>query len=268
MNADIMRLKNEINQLRKKNNSIYSNRNYPKHIVFIGQSYNQKSFRKHSPNQSNNSPNTYPYKNTSSKSSTNKFLIKLPFKQGMFSYKNNVSTTLNNNNVNNNNNSNYNYNKTNSSFLAPGLKFNINNDGNDLNNINNNSTKLIINNVSQSKFSSSSLDLNKYKIPFNSSSNLQTKRSGNAYVVNNINNNNIHSMENYNKNNKPINMNNHNNSLEMFHISPILNKKQNPQMSSSFLLGIDEYKLNNSPIKKIIVIILIMKKWKCHLRKI
>ena len=244
-----MRLKNEINQLRKKNNNVYANRNIPKQIVYIGQSYNQKSFRKPSPNQYNNSLNTYPYKNTSNKNNNNKVFIKLPFKQGMFSYKNSVSITTNNNNNNNYNNSDYNYNKNNNnSLLAPGLKLNINNDVNDSNNLNNNSNKFIGNNRTQSRFSSSSLDLNKYKIPFNSNSNVQSKRGNNAYVINNINNN-IHSVENYNKNNKKLNINN-NNSLEMCHISPIPQKKQKPQMSSMSLLGIDDCKSNNSPIKK------------------
>lgn len=292
MNSQIKMLQQEIDKLRKQNLEKQKLIKYvPLNIIsnnlYINNSLNNKtplkiksnknsrynSFKKNN-NNSSNSSLILNYKNKKNKS-----YGKLPFKKGMFSYKNSLMNSTPNNmykNINNlsSNRMNYKYNNNNS-LLSANLKLNLDNDDND----NNLSQNIIIHGRISS---SSSFDLNKYKItdknlinhlrPKNmtcsnysnrnsnknvglyNNSNILNKKTftskHNNIIINNFNNNNINNNLknnlNNNMNNSKINNNKlSQNSLEMFKISPIIPKLvNNKENNSPSLLIIDDYKDN------------------------
>jgi len=292
MNSQIKMLQQEIDKLRKQNLEKQKLIKYvPLNIIsnnlYINNSLNNKtplkiksnknsrynSFKKNN-NNSSNSSLILNYKNKKNKS-----YGKLPFKKGMFSYKNSLMNSTPNNmykNINNlsSNRMNYKYNNNNS-LLSANLKLNLDNDDND----NNLSQNIIIHGRISS---SSSFDLNKYKItdknlinhlrPKNmtcsnysnrnsnknvglyNNSNILNKKTftskHNNIIINNFNNNNINNNlknnVNNNMNNSKINNNKlSQNSLEMFKISPIIPKLvNNKENNSPSLLIIDDYKDN------------------------
>ena len=287
MNSEIIRLQYEINQLRKQNlekqkqinfiplniisNNLYidnsPNNRIPKKIN-INKNARYNSFI--NKNKNININNSFLSINYGEKK--NKSYGKLPFKKGMFSYKNSIigSTPNNayrifNNNTSSNKRIAYKYNNNNS-LLSANLNLNIDNDEND-------------NNISQNIYihgkipSSSSFDLNKYKIDdrninnFNnlnkSTKNLNisniSQKNSDKKVNNNSNNASIfltknNKNNNSKKNNNIIinNMNNNKNKfnqysidLEKMNISPIIPKLINPnEKNSSSLLANDDYKYN------------------------
>ena len=292
MNSQIKMLQQEIDKLRKQNLEKQKLIKYvPLNIIsnnlYINNSLNNKtplkiksnknsrynSFKKNN-NNSSNSSLILNYKNKKNKS-----YGKLPFKKGMFSYKNSLMNSTPNNmykNINNlsSNRMNYKYNNNNS-LLSANLKLNLDNDDND----NNLSQNIIIHGRISS---SSSFDLNKYKItdknlinhlrPKNmtcsnysnrnsnknvglyNNSNILNKKTftskHNNIIINNFNNNNLNNNlknnVNNNMNNSKINNNKlSQNSLEMFKISPIIPKLvNNKENNSPSLLIIDDYKDN------------------------
>ena len=161
MNSEIKRLQNEIKKLRKQNLEKQKQIKYiPLNIIsnnlYINDSSNNKSLSK---NNSNKNYLINKSKNLNSSSSAfnnngrkNKSFVKLPFKKGMFSYKNSsiYSTPINyqNNNKGRNNNS----------LLQANLKLNLDSEDYYPNNLSQN-----ISNYGRIA-PSSSLDLNKYKI--------------------------------------------------------------------------------------------------------
>ena len=278
MNIEIKRLQNEIQRLRKQNlekikqikyiplniisNNLYINNNSHNHNKKQINTYNP--FIKKSQNLNNSSLSL----NLKKK---NKSYNKLPFKQGMFSYKNSLIGSSPNNNYKNNNNYNNNslnrinikYNN-NSSLLSANLKLNLDNDEADNNN------NISQSNIIQGRFpSSSSFDLNKYKISNKTIVNLNLKKpnksnknfirsiiSKSPFKIVNSDNNNIQHKKTYNSkiNNKLFNNVNNNinnkqiirNSMDISKISPIFPKKIPIKgQSSPPLLVIDDYKNNN-----------------------
>ena len=284
MNSEIKRLQYEINQLRKQNLEKQRQIKYiPLNIIsnnlYINNSINNKSPIKAKYNN-NSRYNSFINKkgniNNSSlslnfKNKKNNSYAKLPFKKGMFSYKNSLVTSTPNNNYKNifnqnkQNKINYKYNN-NTSLLSANLKLNLENDDNDNNN----------NNISQNIIlhgrypSSSSFDLSKYKISDNSLINLNKSnkklitpnisqknsyKNVSSFANNNNINNNIFQKKNYyNKNNNNnIIINNisskkvNQNSMDNVRISPIIPKKNNnnEQISPSLLI-IEDYKENTN----------------------
>ena len=290
MNSEIKRLQQEINKLRKQNLEKQRQVKYiPLNIIsnnlYINNPMNNKSQiqKKYNNNSRYNSfINKKGNINKSSlslnfKNKKNNSYGKLPFKKGMFSYKNSLITSTPNNNYKNINNYNmsnkinykYNIYNNNTSLLSANLKLNLDNDDND-NNISQNQNIILHGRVP----SSSSLDLSKYKISDNSliSHNKSNKKlispnisQKNSYKnvssftnnnINNINNSSIFQKKNYynkNNNNNIIinnisnNKINQNNSMDNVRISPIIPKKinSNEQVSPPLLI-IDDYKENNN----------------------
>ena len=273
MNSEIKRLENEINQLRKQNlekqkqvkfiplniisNNLYINdslsNKIPKRNINNKARYNSFINKNKKENvKRNNTPLIKNYKKK-----TNKSYIKLPFKKGMFSYKNSIISSNPNNTykIFNNNSSNkisYKFNNNNS-LLSANLKLNIDNDEYD-----NNSSQII---YAHGKIpSSSSFDLNKYKIfdknmntnNLNKSlKNLTTlsnnsKKSMNKNIISSNNNTNVfinkNSNNSINKNTIKIQ-----NSIDQIKISPIISKlTYNKQHNSLPLLIVDDIKDNNN----------------------
>ena len=287
MNSEIIKLQQEINKLRKQNLEKQKQIKYiPLNIIsnnlYINNSMNNKSLSKNNSNK-NSIYNSFINKkknpnNTSSsfnyKAKKNKSYGKLPFKKGMFSYKNSLmnSTPMNykNNNISYNR---FNYKgSNNNSLLSANLKLNLENDDN----FNNNNLSP---HIDGRMASSSSLNLNKYKITDKSISNLLNsnrnikvsapniqsndpiRKVQTNYFINNIfqkriNANNSNSLINY-KNNMEYKKSvpRHHNSMEMLKISPIIPKMLNKEQNSQSILGIDDYKdssnlLSNKHSKK------------------
>ncbi len=287
MNAEIKRLQYEIKKLRKQNLERQKQIRYiPLNIIsnnlYINNSLNNAIPVKNKANKNSRYNSFIKKRNYLSNSSStlyknnkkNKSYGKFPFKQGMFSYKNSLMNSAPNNNYKNFNNipSNRISNKynNNNSLLSTNLKLNIDNDDND-NNISQN-------NIIHGRFSStSSLDLNKYKITekimnknkaknisygnlshrsyknynnngnllnnsnvFNNNNGKKNSNNSNFSINNNINNN---IQSNNNINNNKINQN----SFETTKISPIIPKvMSNKENNSPSLLLIDDYKDNNN----------------------
>lgn len=272
MNSEIKRLQYEINQLRKQNLEKQRQINYiPLNIIsnnlYINNSLSNKPpvRNKYSNNSSynsfinkngnmNNSSLSLNYKNRKKNNSYGK----LPLKKGMFSYKSSLITSTPNNAYPNNNFSNkinFKYNNNNS-LLSANLKLNLDND--EPENTNNISQNLISHNRIPS---SSSFDLNKYKITERSI--IKNKRSNkNLNVINtkktqiikvSKNNNDIIKTKTYNKKNNiffsNLNPNKYNNinSMDNIKISPIIPKiVTNKEQNSPSLLNIDDFKENNN----------------------
>lgn len=280
MNYEILRLQNQKNQLKRKKttkNNIYqycfendySNLNSNKKVP-----YKERYILRN--NEYSNNRSIVGSLDISSlhKEKSNKHFAKLPFKQGIFSYKNssnffssrnNTSLLNQKNNKPNNNNSNYN---PNNSLLSPNLKLNYANDEQSLNNTNilsydNNQKLLSNNNYSSRILSSSSVDLNKYKKTsknnINSSSNSQKNlilSYSNGILNKNNYNNNIYGNFSIKKiGSNKINGNNYldpsnQNSIDMNRISPMINNvKCTNEVYSISLLNIDDSK-ESSPIIK------------------
>ena len=285
MNSEIKRLEYKKNKLRKQNlekqkqllsNNLYINNSLSNKIPLKIKSNKNSRYNSliKNNNNSSNSSLILNYKNKKNKS-----YAKLPFKKGMFSYKNNLMNSTPNNmykNINNISANRINYkNNNNNSLLSANLKLNLDNDDND----NNISQNIIIHGRISS---SSSFDLNKYKIidknlinhlrPKNmtysnysnrnshknvgiyNNSNILNKKTftskHNNIIINTFNNNNINNNLNNNLNNNMNNSKINNNklsqnSLEMFKISPIIPKLvNNKENNSPSLLIIDDYKDN------------------------
>ena len=272
MNSEIKRLQYEIKQLRMQNLKKQKQIKYiPLNIIsnnlYINNSMNNKSLSK------NNSNKNYRYnsfinkkKNLNSSSSSfnynakhNKSYGKLPFRKGMFSYKNSLmnSTPMNYKNSNISYNK-FNYKGNNNSLLSANLKLNLENDDNYNNS---NLSPHIINHGRMA--SSSSFDLNKYKITDKNISSLLNSNKNIKLTIPNIQADDpirkVHT--NYYINNifhKRINANNSNsltnnrkilerkksvpNSMEMLKISPIIPKMLNKEQNSQSILVIDDYK--------------------------
>ena len=289
MNSEIIKLQQEINKLRKQNLEKQKQIKYiPLNIIsnnlYINNSTNNKSLSKNNSNK-NSRYNSFinKKKNPNDTSSSfnynakkNKSYGKLPFKKGMFSYKNSLMTSTPMNYQNNNISYNrFNYKgSNNNSLLSANLKLNLENDDNFNNN---NLSPHIVNHGRVA--SSSSLDLNKYKITDKNISNLlnsNRKRKVSApniqsndsirkvhtnYFINNIfqkkiNVNNRKSLIN-NKNNleRKKSVPSYHNSMEMLKISPIIPKMSNKEQNSQSVLGLDDYKdsshlLSNKHSKK------------------
>ena len=267
MNSEIQRLQNEIKKLRKQNLEKQKQIKYiPLNIIsnnlYINNSLNNKSLSKNNSNKNYFINKTKDLNNSSSSFNNNgrknKLNVKLPFRKGMFSYKNSLmySTPINykNNNELYNNKGRYN-----NSLLQANLKLNLDNDDYYPNNLNQN-----INNHG-GMASSSSFDLNKYKITDkNREDLLNSHRNINASTPKMDNINNIRKVKtNYNINNffhkKNINnksgliINTNNleykktptllhNSVKIRKIPSIIPKLINKEQNSSSLFSIDNYK--------------------------
>ena len=276
MNSEIKRLQYEIKKLRKQNFEKQKQIKYiPLNIIsnnlYIDNSMNNKSLSKNNSNKNyrlNSFINKKKRLNSISSSfnyntKNNKSYGKLPFRKGMFSYKN---TLMNSTPISYKNN-NISYKRFNSkgsnnnSLLSANLKLNLENDDN-YNNSNLNPH--IINHGKMA--SSSSFDLNKYKITdknisnlLNSNRNKKTSTTNiqaddpirkvqTSYYINNI----FHKRINANNSNSLINNKNyfvrkksvpsHHNSMEMLKISPIISKMLNKEQNSQSILIIDDYK--------------------------
>ena len=254
MNSKIKRLEYEINQLRKQNLEKQRQIKYIPLNIISNNLYINNSLSNKPPIRSKNSNNSRhsPFLNKSDNMNNSSLSLnyktkkkdlsydKLPFKKGMFSYKNSlIASSANDNykNISNNNFSNiinYNYkNNNNVSLLSANLKLNIDNDQPE--NKNNLSQNINMHN----RFpSSSSFDLNKYKISEKSIINknksskniIYSTRKNSDKNKNTINNSNIIQKKNYNNKNKNIvfnnvnNIKNNQNSMEGIKISPIIPK--------------------------------------------
>ena len=278
MNSEIKRLQYEINQLRKQNldkqkqikfiplniisNNLYINNSLNSKIPIkrnINNKIRYNSFinkNKKENEKRNNTPLTMNYKNK-----TNKSYVKLPFKKGMFSYKNSLISSNPNNTykIFNNNSSkriSYKFNNNNS-LLSANLKLNIDNDENDNNN---NSQNTFVHGKIPS---SSSFDLNKYKITekIMNTNNLNKSLKNISTLSNNsIKNSNKNMISLYNNTSMFINKNSNNiinkntlnnkiiqNSIEQIKISPISPKLINNKQNNSVpLLIVDDIKDNNN----------------------
>ena len=261
MNSEIKRLQNEIKKLRKQNLEKERQIKYiPLNIIsnnlYINNSSKNNSNKNYLINKSKNlNSSSSAFNNNGRK---NKSFVKLPFKKGMFSYKNSsiYSTPINyqNNNKGRNNNS----------LLQANLKLNLDSEDYYPNNLSQN-----ISNYGRIA-PSSSLDLNKYKITeknrddlLNSHRNIKSSAPHMDDFNNNIRkvktnyniNNFFHKKNINNKSGLIINTNNleykkptiHHNSVKMLKspsIIPklIINKEQN----SSSLFNIDDYKDNSN----------------------
>ena len=252
MNSEIKRLQNEIKKLRQQNLEKQKQIKYvPLNIISNNLYINNSSNNNKNKNLNNLSS---PFNNNFKK---NKSYVKLPFKKGMFSYKNSLmnSTPVNykNNHISYNNNS----------LLQANLKLNLENDD------------YYPNNLSQNikdghMASSSSFDLNKYKITdknivglLNSNRNIRSSTPNVDSVNNirkvktnyNINNLFLHKKNNNNKNSIVFNNNNsdykksatiHHNSVKMLKSPLIIPKLIHKEQNSSSLLNIDDYKDNSN----------------------
>ena len=243
MNSEIQRFPYISNHLYN-NNSPYER--VPSKKYTNNSRYNNNSFMKNNQNLNNSSLNFQKMKNQS--------FGKLPIKKGMFSYKNSLISSTPNNNFNNNNSSkkinkiNYKFNNNNS-LLSANLKLNLDNDD-DTNN-NNMSQNIIHGRIP----SSSSFDLNKYKITDKSL--LKLNRSQKKLSVGNIAKKSTYQKNSYYfnisqkntdfNNNLIVNNNKVNrNSVDGVTNSPIAQKKMNSkEKDSPSLLIIDDIKDNN-----------------------
>ena len=259
MNSEIKRLQNEIKELRKQNLEKQRQIKYiPFNIIsnnlYINNSSKNNSNKNYLINKSKNLNNaSSPFNNNGRK---NKPYVKLPFKKGMFSYKNSLmySTPINYQN----NNDLYNNKGRNNSLLQASLKLNLDSDDYYPNNLSQN----IINYGRIA--SSSSLDLNKYKITEKNRDDLlnyhRNLRSSTPRMddINNIRkvktnyniNNFFHKKNINNKSGLIINTNNleykkptiHHNSVKMLKSPSIIPKLINKEQNSSSLFNIDDYK--------------------------
>ena len=269
MNSEIKRLQNEIKKLRKQNLEKEKRIKYiPLNIIsnnlYINNSSNNKSLSKN-----NSSKNYFINKNKNLNNSSSSFnnngkkvklYGKLPLRKGMFSYKNSLmySTPINykNNSISYNNKG-----RNNNSLLQANLKLNLENDDYYPN--------LSQNAINHGKMaSSSSFDLNKYKITeknigdlLNSNRNINASPQ-NLDGINNIrkvktnyNINNVFYKKNNNKKGLIINTNNleykrmptiFHNSVKMRKSPSIIPKLINKDQNSSSLLNIDDYKDNSN----------------------
>ena len=269
MNSEIKRLQNEIKKLRKQNLEKEKRIKYiPLNIIsnnlYINNSSNNKSLSKN-----NSSKNYFINKNKNLNNSSSSFnnngkkvklYGKLPLRKGMFSYKNSLmySTPINykNNSISYNNKG-----RNNNSLLQANLKLNLENDD-----YYPNLSQNVINHGKMA--SSSSFDLNKYKITEkNISDLLNSNRNINASpqyfdginnirkVKTNYNINNVFYKKNNNKKGLIINTNNleykrmptiFHNSVKMRKSPSIIPKLINKDQNSSSLLNIDDYKDNSN----------------------
>ena len=256
MNSEIIRLQYEINQLRKQNlekqkqikfiplniisNNLYidnsPNHRIPKKIN-INKNARYNSFI--NKNKNININNSFLSINYGEKK--NKSYGKLPFKKGMFSYKNSIISSTPNNAYkifNNNTSSNkriaYKYNNNNS-LLSANLNLNIDNDEND-------------NNMSQNIYihgkipSSSSFDLNKYKIDDRNINNFNNlNKSFKKLNISNISQKNSDKKVNNSSNNASIFLtkNNKNNNSKNNNI--IINNMNNNKNKFNQYFGENEY---------------------------
>jgi hypothetical protein len=292
MNYEIKRLQYEINKLRKQNlekqrqiryvplniisNNLYINNSLNNGIPIKTNTNKNTKFNSllKKKNNLSNSSSTVNYKNKKNKS-----YARLPFKKGMFSYKNSLMISAPNNNYKNMNNissNRINYKYNNNSLLSANLKLNLDNDDNDNN--------LSQNNIIHGRYSSSSsFDLNKYKITEKSMNNIikgkNTSLSNLSYKNINkngnlLNNSNVYNKDNNKKHNSVINNFNNNNlinnninsniktnnninnklthnSFDNSKISPIVPKlMSNKDNTSPSLIIIDDYKENNNNSSK------------------
>ena len=281
MNSEIKRLQYEIKQLRMQNLKKQKQIKYiPLNIIsnnlYINDSSNNKSLSKNNSNKNYFINKTKDLNNSSSSFNNNgrknKLNMKLPFRKGMFSYKNSLmnSTPMNYKNSNISYNK-FNYKGNNNSLLSANLKLNLENDDNYNNS---NLSPHIINHGRMA--SSSSFDLNKYKITDKNISSLLNSNKNIKLTIPNIQADDpIRKVQtNYYINNifhKRINANNSNsltnnrkilerkksvpNSMEMLKISPIIPKMFNKEQNSQSILVIDDYKdssnlLSNKHSKK------------------
>jgi len=269
MNSEIKRLQNEIKKLRKQNLEKEKRIKYiPLNIIsnnlYINNSSNNKSLSKN-----NSSKNYFINKNKNLNNSSSSFnnngkkvklYGKLPLRKGMFSYKNSLmySTPINykNNSISYNNKG-----RNNNSLLQANLKLNLENDD-----YYPNLSQNVINHGKMA--SSSSFDLNKYKITeknigdlLNSNRNINASPQ-NFDGINNIrkvktnyNINNVFYKKNNNKKGLIINTNNleykrmptiFHNSVKMRKSPSIIPKLINKDQNSSSLLNIDDYKDNSN----------------------
>ena len=281
MNSEIKRLQNEIQKLRKQNLEKLKQIKYiPLNIISNNLYINNNALNNKSPIKAQYYKNNSRYKNQNLNNSSlsinfknkkNKSYNKLPFKQGMFSYKNSIiSSSSSNNNYKKNNNYNYNHNSSNkinikynnnSSLLSANLKLNLDNDDIHNNNISQNS-------IIQGRIpSSSSFDLNKYKIYDKTIVNLKINKQNisnknfirsiipkSPFKIVNSDNNGIQHKKTYNKKINNVLFNNPNsnkqilirNSMDTGKISPIFPKMIPIKgQNSPPLLVIDDYKDNN-----------------------
>ena len=275
MNSEIERLQNEIKKLRKQNLEKQKHIKYiPLNIIsnnlYINNSSNNKSLSKNNSNKNysnNKSKNQYnPSSSIINNGRKNKSYVKLPFKKGMFSYKNSLmySTPINN--------AYYNKGRNNNSLLKANLKLNLDNDNYNYNdnvndNYNHNNFNLSQNIINHGGMaSSSSFDLNKYKITDkNRAELLNSNRKIKAHTpnINDINNirkvktnyinNFFHKKNNNIKNGLAINANNleyrktvtiHHNSVKIKSPS-IIPKLINKEQNSSSLFNIDDKSSSN-----------------------
>ena len=273
MNSEIQRLQYEIKQLRKQNlekqrqikyiplniisNNLYINNSLSNksHIKPKNSNYSGYDTLLNKSGNINNSSLSLNYK-TKKK---NKSYGKLPFKKGMFSYKNSLITStpnityknIPNNNLSNIINFNYGKNNNNTSLLSANLKLNI--DSDEPENSNNISQNIILNNRIPS---SNSFDLSKYKISEKSIINnnksdknlINSKKNSNQKdnIYSNISN--IVQKKTYsNKNNNFIinnykNIKNNQNSIDNIKLSPVIPKIINKkEQNSASMLIIDDY---------------------------
>ena len=276
MNFEIKRLQQEINQLRKQNMEKQKLIKYiPLNIIsnnlYINNSMNNKFLSKNNSNKySRFNSFINKKKNLNSTSSSfnynakkNKSYGKLPFRKGMFSYKN----SLMNSTPMSYKDSNISYNRfnykgsNNNSLLSANLKLNLESDDN----YNNKNLTPHISNHERVA-SSSSFDLNKYRITdknmaslLNSNRNIKVstpniqaddpiRKVQTNYYINNIfhkriNENNRSSLINSKKNfERKKSLPNHPNSMEMLKISPIIPKMLNKEQNSQSILAIEDYK--------------------------
>ena len=269
MNSEIKILQKEIKKLRKQNLEKEKRIKYiPLNIIsnnlYINNSSNNKSLSKN-----NSSKNYFINKNKNLNNSSSSFnnngkkvklYGKLPLRKGMFSYKNSLmySTPINykNNSISYNNKG-----RNNNSLLQANLKLNLENDD-----YYPNLSQNVINHGKMA--SSSSFDLNKYKITeknigdlLNSNRNINASPQ-NFDGINNIrkvktnyNINNVFYKKNNNKKGLIINTNNleykrmptiFHNSVKMRKSPSIIPKLINKDQNSSSLLNIDDYKDNSN----------------------
>ena len=274
MNSEIKRLQYEIKQLRKQNLEKQRQIKYIPLNIISNNLYINNSLSNKPPIRSKNSNysgyNTFLNKSGNINNSSlslnyktkkkNKSYGKLPFKKGMFSYKNSLITStpnityknIPNNNLSNIINFNYGKNNNNTSLLSANLKLNI--DSDEPENSNNISQNIILNNRIPS---SNSFDLSKYKISEKSiiTNNKSSKNLINSNQKDNIYNNssNIMQKKTYNNKNNNFIVNNYNNiknkqnSIDNIKLSPVIPKIINKkEQNSSSMLIIDDYNENKN----------------------
>ena len=252
MNSEIKRLQYEINQLRKQNLDKQKQIKFIPLNIISNNLYINNSLNSKIPIKRNNTPLTMNYKRKANKS-----YLKLPFKKGMFSYKNSIITSNPNNAYkifNNNSSKRISYKINNNSLLSANLKLNIDNDENE------NSQNIFVHGKIPS---SSSFDLNKYKITdkLMNTNNLNKSLKNITTLSNNsIKNSNKNMISLYNNTSMFINKNSNNiinkntlnnkiiqNSIEQIKISPISPKLINNKQNNSVpLLIVDDIKDNNN----------------------